>query len=238
MKAGFDMPAMRRLEIERYARAIDVADSDDFRPFLVAWQWHNPDGKDAAGALMMAAKRMGAAISEEEATQLIDEADATPKCRKADALGRYLQLTDELRTALEIRTIGSVDISKRQRAARRKEQKRALKREMRRKQGAKTRTEYLGVNSVSRLQPWKAERISRRTWYYRRKTALVPVQPSTRWRVKRQQDAADTVAACCAPALAASTRSDSRFTAYQLAQVWPQGSKDDWVRTCATQGKG
>jgi hypothetical protein len=42
LKNSFDMPAMRRLEIERYARALDVADTDDFRRFLVAWQWHNP----------------------------------------------------------------------------------------------------------------------------------------------------------------------------------------------------
>ncbi len=51
-KGAFDMPAMRRQEIERIARGIDVADSDDFRIFLVAWQWHNPNSKDAAGALM------------------------------------------------------------------------------------------------------------------------------------------------------------------------------------------
>ena len=102
VKKRFDMPTMRRLEIERYARDLDVANTDDFLSFFVAWQWHNPNSKDAAGALMMAAKRMGGAIAEEQAEQIINEADTVPKCRKADALGRYLRLTDKMRTALGI----------------------------------------------------------------------------------------------------------------------------------------
>jgi hypothetical protein len=99
LKKRFDLPTMRRLEIERYARDLDVADTDDFRPFLVAWQWHNPDSKDAGGALMMAAKRMGGTITEEQAEQVISEADTVPKCRKADALGRYLRKLRTKRTA-------------------------------------------------------------------------------------------------------------------------------------------
>ena len=49
---------------------------------------------------MMAAERMGGAITEEQAEQVISEADTVPKCRKADALGRYLRLSDETRTSL------------------------------------------------------------------------------------------------------------------------------------------
>ncbi len=119
------MPAMRRAEIERYACAIGVAETDDFRSFLLAWQWHNPNSRDAVGALMMAAQRMGGAITEAEAEQIIDEADTIPKCRKADALAKFLHLSDKMRTELQIRTIGSVDVSKQQRARRRREQKRA-----------------------------------------------------------------------------------------------------------------
>ena len=179
---GFDMPAIRRAEIERYARAIKVADTDDFRSFLLAWQWHNPNSGDAVGALMLAAQRMGGAITEAESELLIEEADTVPKCRKADLLAKYLHLTDKMRTELQIRTIGSVDVSKQQRAKRRK-------------QGIKPRAEYLVANSISRLQPWKAEGISRRTWYYRRKaTALVPRQPSTRWRLRQLDVATDSVA--------------------------------------------
>jgi hypothetical protein len=170
------MPTMRRLEIERYARDLDVADTDDFRPFLVAWQWHNPNSKDAAGALMMAAKRMGGAIAEEQAEQIIDEADTVPKCRKADALGRYLRLTDKMRTALGITTIGSFDLSKRQRALRKRERSRARKEMKRRAAGQKSRVEFLAT-AKSQRQPWKAEGISRRTWYRRRGVAQVRPHP-------------------------------------------------------------
>jgi hypothetical protein len=170
LKKRFDLPRMRRLEIERYARDLDVADTDDFRPFLVAWQWHNPDSKDAAGALMMAAKRMGGTITEEQAEQVINEADTVPKCRKADALGRYLRLSDETRTSLGICTIGSFDMSKRQRALRRRERSRARKEMKRRAAGQKPRVEYLAA-AKSRTQPWKAEGKSRSLWYSRRKAA-------------------------------------------------------------------
>jgi hypothetical protein len=114
--SGFDMPAMRRAEIERYACAIGVAETDDFRSFLLAWQWHNPNSRDAVGALVLAAQRMGGAITEAEAEIIIEEAATTPKCRKADVLAKFLHLSDKMRSELQIRTIGSVDVSKQQRA--------------------------------------------------------------------------------------------------------------------------
>jgi hypothetical protein len=174
-KKGFDLAAARRMEIERFARAIDAADSDDFRSLLIAWQWHNVGSKDPVGALVMAAKRMGGAISEKEAEHVIDEANTVPARRGADALGRFLRLSDDARTALQICTIGSFDVSKRQRAARRRRRDRARKEIQRRDAGAKPRAEFLAANTTSRLQPWKAAGISRRTWYYRRKAdAQVP----------------------------------------------------------------
>jgi hypothetical protein len=175
-KKSFDLPTMRRLEIERYARHLDVADTDDFRSFLVAWPWHNPDSKDAVGALMMAAKRMSGAITEEQAEQVINEADTVPKCRTADALGRYLRLTDKMRTSLGITTIGSLDLSKRQRALRRKERSRARKEMKRRAAGQKSRVEFLAT-AKSQRQPWKAEGISRRTWYRRKGRGTGPAPP-------------------------------------------------------------
>jgi hypothetical protein len=170
-KKGFDMPAARRLEIERYARAVGVAETEDFRSFLVAWQWHNRDSKDTTNALIMAAQRMGGNITPLEAEQVIEEADTVPNFRKADALGRYLHLTDENRTALQIRTIGSIDVSKQRRVRLRKERARARRRAKRRISGAKSRAEYLAANSLSRIRPWKTEGVSRRTWYRRRNAA-------------------------------------------------------------------
>jgi hypothetical protein len=170
----FDKPTARRREIERIARHIDVADSDDFRIFLVAWQWHNPNSKDPAGALMMAAERMRGAITEEQAEQVINEADTIPKRRTADALGRWLRLSDAMRTALGIHTIGSFDVSSRQRALRRKERNRARMQMKRRAAGKKPRAEYLAA-AKSRAPPWMAEGKSRRTWYRQRGVAQVRV---------------------------------------------------------------
>jgi hypothetical protein len=170
LQRKFDKLAARRHEIERFARHIDVANSDDFRIFLIAWQWHNPNSKDAIGALMMAAQRMGGAITEEQAEQVINEADTVPKCRTADALGRWLRLSDAMRTFLGICTIGSFDVSKRQRALRRKERNRARMQMKRRAAGSKSRGEYLAA-AKSRAQPWKVEGKSRSLWYSRRKAA-------------------------------------------------------------------
>jgi hypothetical protein len=181
LRGKFDKPAARRQEIERFARRIDVADTDDFRIFLIAWQWHNPKSKDVIGALMMAAQRMGGAITEEQAEQIIEEADTIPKRRTADALGRWLRLSDAMRTALKIRTIGSFDVSCRQRALRRKDRNRARMQMKRRAAGKKTRVEYLAA-ARSKTQPWKLEGKTRRTWYRQRALAQVrvhsPLSPS------------------------------------------------------------
>jgi hypothetical protein len=165
---GDVMAAIRRREIERYARTIGVADSDDFPTFLVAWQWHNAGSKDPVGALQEAARRMLGHVSHEEAERLVQEAAATRQRRKADPLARWLQLPDKLRTVLGIRTIGSIDVSSKQRARRRKERDRINKANKRRAKGAKSRAEYL-ADSLMRTQPWKKEKISQRTWYRRRK---------------------------------------------------------------------
>ena len=58
-------------------------------------------------------------------------------------LAKFLHLSDKIRAQLQIRTIGSVDLSKQQRARRRREQKRAQKQINRRRQGVKSRAEYL-----------------------------------------------------------------------------------------------
>ena len=70
---------------------------------------------------------------------------------------------------------------------------RERKRRTRRQQGMKTRAEYLaGALSVTR--PWKAEGVSRRSWYRRRADGPVPDRPVTSFekalklkRVAKQQ---------------------------------------------------
>ena len=73
-------------------------------------------------------------------------------------------------------TIGSFDVSKRQRALRKRERSRARKEMKRRAAGQKSRVEFLAA-AKSQRQPWKAEGISRRTWYRQRGVAQVRPHP-------------------------------------------------------------
>ncbi|HMF21068.1 MAG TPA: hypothetical protein VKG24_02955 [Pseudolabrys sp.] len=86
----------------------------------------------------------------------------------ADALGRELRLTTEVRERLRIRTIGSCDQSRAERAIITKERKRQRDRE-RRRQGRQRRADWLAANALSRTRPWEADGVSRRTWERRRK---------------------------------------------------------------------
>src|SRR3984893_12737424 len=88
-----------------------------------------------------------------------------------------------LRTFLKICTIGSFEVSKRQRALRRKERNRARMQMKRRAAGSKSRGEYLAA-AKSRAQQWKLEGISRPSGYSRRKAAgqvRVHSPSSPRW---------------------------------------------------------
>jgi hypothetical protein len=165
---GFDVQALRRREIERLARHIGVAGTDDFPDFLRVWQQHNRSSKDPTNALIFASQRMAGrttgGITKEEADQIIEDAGASPAPRKADAVAAPLGLKDAMRTALGINTIGSVDVSSRQRAVRRKKRNRMHNQAKRRARGARPRAEYL-AETAARPRPWEAEGISRATWY-------------------------------------------------------------------------
>jgi hypothetical protein len=83
----------------------------------------------------------------------------------ADKLGRKLRLLDGVRTRLRITTIGSIDLTKTQRARRKRERQNAKRRRV-------TRAEYLDA-ALTRSRPWEAEAVCRRTWERRRRaTAL------------------------------------------------------------------
>lgn len=100
---------------------------------------------------------------------------ANPLRWKADALAWRLRLTKEQRTMLGITTIGAIDESRAERIKRRKQRDRDRKRNARRAKGIKPRKAYEG-QSVTRAQPWKAEGISRATWY-RRQRETGPATP-------------------------------------------------------------
>jgi len=85
---------------------------------------------------------------------------------QADALAREIGLDFETRTRLGICTIGSFDVSKDRRKAIYAQKRAADKRWAREKRGANPQ-----AKSARRRQPWEAEGISKRTYYYRRKQA-------------------------------------------------------------------
>lgn len=118
-------------------------------------------------ALVRVLKRRLPWMDEAAFQELIKEADDNPKFWSAQDLAEALQLTEKRRSDLNIRTIGSVDMTKRQRKARRKEQNTERRSATRRAKGVKPRAEYEAA-SLSRTKPWEGI-CSRRTWERRRK---------------------------------------------------------------------
>jgi hypothetical protein len=84
----------------------------------------------------------------------------------ADTLGseEWLAVSDKLRAALDLRSIGSFDMTKEQRAQRRKDKNRERKEAERRKAGAKPQS-----LSAERMKPWIALGMSRAIYYKRKK---------------------------------------------------------------------
>jgi hypothetical protein len=104
-----------------------------------------------------------------EVDALITTVLAKPLRWRADTLASRLNLRDGERHRLGIRTIGAVDVTKAERKGRRGERERLRKEQRRRNAGAKPRRCYLAA-AASRIRPWVALGISRRTWYRRRGT--------------------------------------------------------------------
>jgi hypothetical protein len=102
-----------------------------------------------------------------------DEIDfARLRPSKARRLGDELMLTAAERSSLRITTIAAWDQTAEQRVALCKERKRERERERRRRQRAAegcTPREQYEARSKARTQPWKAEGVSKTTWYRRRR---------------------------------------------------------------------
>jgi hypothetical protein len=160
----FNLPAMRRREIERHAKDVGA---HDLQRWLIAWVWHNDQNqRDRIGALQMAAVRMGnGRLAEAEATEILASADDMRRHRSADRLARFLGVTYAQRQRLGITTIGAIDVSRKGRMMLSKRKDRDRKRRTR---GTKPRAEY-EAHSLTRTKPWQAAGMSRRTWYRRRR---------------------------------------------------------------------
>jgi len=100
--------------------------------------------------------------------KVLEEVLAHPRKWKSERLGRVVNLTGKEWRELRIR-IAPVDMSKEERRDYSRILSNGKRLKKRRAQGMKTRAEYLEANNLSRDEPWKAEGISRTTWYERRK---------------------------------------------------------------------
>jgi hypothetical protein len=99
-RGRFDFAPTRRREIERHARHVGAADSDDFSRWLIAWVWHNQKSTDPLWALMNATVRMGGSLTEADAREILDEAADTRRRWSADNMARWLGLTFEIRAMM------------------------------------------------------------------------------------------------------------------------------------------
>ncbi|MEX2167422.1 MAG: hypothetical protein WD852_10465 [Methyloceanibacter sp.] len=176
--ANFRIPEIERLFEQRYRGPV-LPDDDAGRDDLILMLHHLAHTRGDVLAKMLAWTRAHAPWLP-DATKLAKAIAARCELPTARQLGRRLRLSDAERTALKITTIRPFDVSAAELVARRLRQKIERRRQRRRKQGVRSRAEY-EANSLSRLKPWEAEGISRRTWERRRNNGGVSsVTPTKR----------------------------------------------------------
>lgn len=103
-----------------------------------------------------------------EKEALLEETVRFPRRWTAQSLGIQLNLSQKEHLDLNIRTIGPLGVVPGQQKLLRKLRDRAKKERKRRAVGIKPRDQYL-AECKSRLKPWEAAGMSRRTWYRRLK---------------------------------------------------------------------
>jgi hypothetical protein len=126
--------------------------------------WHL--GKACPAVAIRAwAARWSPWCGEEELAALLKRVAAKPLKWKADALAHKLGVTDAIRTALGLTTIGSIDVDKAGREQRRATNSTARSEKRRRQDGAVPRSEWLLANNASRTKPWIAMGMKRSRYY-------------------------------------------------------------------------
>jgi len=160
--AALRIAELRRLYTARYGRVLP--DDDAGRDDALIMAHHlakRPDAQRRISSwLSLWAPWMTSVSSEVMITRAINR----PLRWSADKLGLRLNLTEAERQRLAITTIGSVEVSKAERIARRRLHKRARKEQRRRAAGAKPRAAY-EANSITRTKPWERVGMSRASWY-------------------------------------------------------------------------
>jgi hypothetical protein len=167
-RGGYDIRRRRRREIEALAQYVGASETEDYSRYLVLWAQALPESANRMVLLLQdASRRMRRSVTEIEAREIVEEARSTPRPRTPDGWARALGLKYQLRQFIGIKTIGAIDVNKRQRANLRKLRRRERDRQRRQERGARPR-----ALSLSRTRPWEAQGISRSTWQRRRKREM------------------------------------------------------------------
>ena len=145
---------------EDYAFPDDDFGVDDLRILLGHYAYSNPLRLIKIAALR-APWLTGAQFED-----MMADAMTSPRMWTFQELGDHMNLTEAERCELGIRTIGTVDVTSKQRKQNRKVRDKDRKAAKRRAKGGKPHAE-----SDARTKPWDAEGISRRTYYRRREKA-------------------------------------------------------------------
>jgi hypothetical protein len=142
-------------------------DDDSGREDLMILVDHYSSSNPLALLRVLKARAPWATDADREA--LFEKASRFPRRWTAKALGERLNLREDDRLKLKIRTIGAVDMTPGLRKRLRKIKDKGRKYLARRAANMQTRAEYLATHTTSHDRPWEAEGISRRTWYRRQK---------------------------------------------------------------------
>jgi hypothetical protein len=170
-KSAFRLDHIRRREIERLARHVGAADTEDLDRFLIAWSWHNRQSTDPIWAITNAARRMGRPnLTDAEASAIIEEASTIRGYLSADGVAEFLRVSYAKRQALRLTTIGAVNVKRCDRKVIRRIRDKVKKEQKRRAAGVRPRSEYEAI-SLSRTKPWRVVNMSRRTWERHRNKA-------------------------------------------------------------------
>ena len=181
-RKGFDRNAAfvkTRKEIERHARYVGAAETDDLSRWLVAWCWfmwrptdlEKITDKMIQTVTVSAAHRMGCRdLSEDDALVILEEARDYQRHMKADDLAYWLGCTWADRCACSLTRIGACDKTREERRALAKERKRLAREAKRRRKGAVPKHKWLAKTVTAEA---RRKRVHRSTIYRRRKRQMM-----------------------------------------------------------------
>jgi len=175
----FDLSIMRLREIEKLINARHGArlpDTDDACIYVEAVALAK-SGQDLRAWCAVFAPF----FDEEELKSIEAKAIGRKRMQSADTVAHHLRVSMQERTGLGLKTIGAFDLDQAERKRLMTERKRERDRvRLQEKRAAARISPQIGAGSINRQQPWKAEGISRATWYRRVRQDLSRIDINTK----------------------------------------------------------